>query len=202
MCMDHELLWCYVTSGCSRNYYVTICQVWWGGFVTDACELLLRDWCFRACELLMFGGYGWPAGSNLPGRVWVWGNSPTHDCIWGYPWCHIVVTGIGLGSPYPMGIYPLPFWTGMQQVSSGPIPWAPWDASSSGLFDAGLDGQLIWQMPPTLHVSRRRVLLIAIRTASTANMARLRVPLLASRTTTRAPSQAHHASSQGPCIGL
>jgi hypothetical protein len=36
------------------------------------------------------------------------GKYPTRDCIWGYPWCHIVSTGMGLGSPYPMGIYPLP----------------------------------------------------------------------------------------------
>jgi hypothetical protein len=79
---------------------------------------------------MMFGGYGWPVGSNLPVRVWVWGNPPTRDRIWGYPWCHIVTTGMGLGSPYPMGICPLP--SGRTRWPASPArgdargpPWAP-----------------------------------------------------------------------------
>jgi hypothetical protein len=73
-----------------------------------ACDLWMAD--FLWGNKKTFGGYGWPAGYNLPWRVWVWGNSSTRNQIWGYPRCHIVIMRMGLGSPYPMGIYPLPSW--------------------------------------------------------------------------------------------
>jgi len=119
--MDNELLWCCDQWLQQKLLCCYLLGIWWGGYVTMLVNgyvtMLVNSYvtmlvnCYYvtdACELLMFGGYGWPAGSNLPTRVWVWGNSPTHQCIWGYPWCYIVVTGMGLGSSYPMGIYPLP----------------------------------------------------------------------------------------------
>jgi hypothetical protein len=73
-----------------------------------ACDLWIAD--FLWDNKRTFGGYEWPAGYNLPWRVWVWGNSSTRNQIWGYPRCHIVIMGMGLGSLYLMGIYQLPSW--------------------------------------------------------------------------------------------
>jgi hypothetical protein len=52
----------------------------------------------------MFGGYGWPAGSNLPVRVWVWGNPPP-VIIYGDTRGVILLPR---GWVWGMGIYPLP----------------------------------------------------------------------------------------------
>jgi hypothetical protein len=96
-----------VIGGCNRNYYATILYF----FVLEvmaACDLWIAD--FLWGNKRIFGGYGWPAGYNLSWRVWVWGNSPTCNQIWGYPRYHIVIMGMDLESPYPMGIYPLPSW--------------------------------------------------------------------------------------------
>jgi hypothetical protein len=97
-----------VIGGCNRNYYATILSIFFVLGVMVACDLWITDFLWGNKRTL--GGYGWPAGYNLPWRVWVWGNFPTRNQIWGYPRCHIVSMGMGLGSPYPMGIYPLPSW--------------------------------------------------------------------------------------------
>ena len=54
----------------------------------------------------LLAGPGDPPGIIYP---WIWGNSPTRSRVRGYPWSQIVMAGMGLGSPYLMVIYPLPF---------------------------------------------------------------------------------------------
>lgn len=99
--------------------------------------------------------------------------------------------------------------TGMQQASSGP------DSTSAvrclqfrALRCVTRAKTANWSDRCLRHCTclHGECLSIAIRTATatTANMARLRVPPLASRTTTRAELPAKQAtrSSQGPCIRL
>jgi hypothetical protein len=54
--------------------------------------------------------------------------------MWGYPWCHIVVTGMGMGSPYPMGDGDLPIAIladavgdgKAEEIEDGEIGWRRW----------------------------------------------------------------------------
>jgi hypothetical protein len=68
-----------------------------------ACDLWIAD--FLWDNKRTFGRYGWPAGYNLPWRVWVWGNSPTRNQIWGYPRCRY--HGNGSGESIPDGDLPI-----------------------------------------------------------------------------------------------